>query len=112
MVLALGTFLIFFAETALVPIAINYVVESFEGHAPEATTALNFYRLALGIVIPFFIDPWEAAVSVGWVFGMQAFFTLLACCLIAVLMWKGPAIRQYSMARYRSSEDGVKLRKT
>lgn len=112
MVLALGTFLIFFAETALVPIAINYVVESFEGHAPEATTALNFYRLALGIVIPFFIDPWEAAVSVGWVFGMQAFFTVLACGLVAVLVWKGPAIRQYSMARYQSSEDGVKLRKT
>jgi len=30
-------------------------------------TALDFYRLVLGLTLPFFIYLWESAVGVGWV---------------------------------------------
>lgn len=109
MVLALALFLISFCEIALVPVTINYVAECFTGHAAEVTTVLNFFRLILGIAIPFFIDPWEARVGPGWVFGMMAFFSLFAFSLMGLLAWRGEAIRQYSIPSLRKSEDGTKL---
>ena len=110
MVLALGDFTIIFAEHVLAPVIINYVVEGFTHHAAEVTAVLNFYRFVLGIIIPFFINEWEAAVfGPGWVFGMMAFFTLLGFAATIVLAWKGPAIRKLSFASLRASEDGVDL---
>lgn len=109
MVLALAVFLINFCEIALVPVVINYVVESFTQHPAEVTTILNFYRLILGLAVPFFIDGWEARVGPGWVFGMMAFFTLLAFSATVLLAWKGPAIRQLSFANLNTTEEGVDL---
>jgi hypothetical protein len=110
MVLALAVFLINFCEVAIVPIVINYVVESFTDHAAEVTTVLNFYRLVLGLLVPFFIVPWEERVGPGWVFGMMSFFTIFAFSFMGVLMWKGPMLRKMGFSRFRNSEEGVNLK--
>ncbi|KAL1965537.1 hypothetical protein VTN77DRAFT_5620 [Rasamsonia byssochlamydoides] len=107
MVLALAIFLINFCEIALVPMTINYVAECFTGHAAEVTTVPNLFPLILGIAIPFFIDPWEARVRPGWVFGMMAFFTLFAFSLTGLLAWEGEIIRRNSIPSLRRSEDGA-----
>ena len=71
MVLAFAVCIINITEASLVPVIINYVNECFTGHAQEVTTALNFYRLILGLTVPFYITPWVASVGVGWTFGMS-----------------------------------------
>lgn len=109
MVLALALFLITFCEIALLPGTINYVAECFTGYAAEVTTVLNFFRLIMGIAIPFSIDPWETRVGPGWVFGMMAFFSLFAFSLMGLLALRGEAIRQYSIPSLRKSEDGTTL---
>ena len=109
MVLALGVFLVNFCDFALVPIVSNYVVESFTNHPSEANTIMSFYRLILGLFVPFFIDDWEASIGVGWVFGMMAFFAIFAFSFTVILAWKGAAIRQYSFASLRHSEEGASV---
>ena len=109
MVLALASFLIFLAGTALVPIVVNYVVECFPEHAVEANTIMAFYRVIFGLFIPFFITEWEAEVGVGWVFGMMAFFSLMAFGFTFVLMWKGRAFRSLSFKSLGVSEAGKSL---
>ena len=112
MVLALGAFLITFASMLSVPVAINYVTECFKEHAAETGTVMGIYRLALGLVVPFFITPWEDAVTIGWVFGMAAFFSIGAFGLLIVLMWKGHDIRQLSFKSVASTEEGARVTKT
>lgn len=113
MVLAFADFLIIFCEHVLAPVIINYVVENFTRHAAEATAVLNFYRLVLGLCVPFFIDGWEGAVGgPGWVFGMMAFLTLGGFAATGVLAWKGPEIRKVGFTRWLrvgESEEGVDL---
>ena len=109
MVLALAIFLIQVSETSLVPVLINYGVECFTEHSQEVVTVMNCARVALGLVIPFFIEKWEASVGLGWVFGMMAFFSLIAFSFAGVLAWKGETIRRYSFASLQKSEDGVQL---
>lgn len=109
MVLALGIFLINFCEIAPIPVTITYVVECFINLAPEVETALNFFRLILGLVVPFFINPRLARVGPGWVFGMMSFFTLVAFSLTGLLAWKGELIRSYSLPGLGRTEDGTRL---
>lgn len=110
MVLALADTIIIFCEHVLAPVIINYVVEGFTHHAAEVIAVLNFYRLILGTIVPFFVNQWEAAVGgAGWVFGMMAFFSLLGFAATGVLAWNGPAIRRLSFASLRASEEGVDL---
>ena len=94
MVLALGTFMVNFSALLCVPVCINYVAECFVGHAVEVSIAMNVYRLALGIALPFFFEQWSEAVGIGWVFGMAAFFSIFAMMLIFLLAWKGQALRR------------------
>lgn len=56
MVLALGVFLLQFAESFMVPIVNNYVAECFIDHAQEVSAALNFYRTILGLTVTFFVS--------------------------------------------------------
>lgn len=70
---------------------------------------LNFFRLILGLAVPFFVDPWVAKVGTGWVFGMMAFFAIFAFSLTGLLAWKGEWIRQYSFPSLRKSGDGTQL---
>ncbi|KAA8646338.1 uncharacterized protein ATNIH1004_007765 [Aspergillus tanneri] len=109
MVLALAVFLGGFCENILIPVTINYVVECFTDYAEEVAAILNFFRLSLGLTVPFFIKHWEEAVGLGWVFGMMAFLALFAFSLMGLLAWKGALIRQYSVAHLRKSEDGMRL---
>ena len=77
----------------VLPIISNYVGESFTNYPSEANTIMSFYRLILGLFVPFFIDGWEARVGAGWVFGMMAFFAVFAFSFTAILAWKGATIR-------------------
>lgn len=109
MVLALGVFPITFCEIALAPIIVTYVVECFTDLAAEVNTVLNFFRLILGLAVPFFINPWLERAGAGWVFGMMAFFTLFAFSLTGLLAWKGEVVRRCSVARLGRSEEGTQL---
>jgi hypothetical protein len=109
MVAALGNFLLNFSSNVAVPVIINYQVECFTRYPVEAATIMNFYRTILGIAIPFFIDPWEAAVGVGWVFGMMSFISIFAFLLIIVLMVAGHTIRHKVKSSIMSTEEGTKI---
>lgn len=98
MVLALATFLVAFAALLCVPIITNYAVESFPSHAFEASIAMGTYRLVFGLAIPFFVHPWEREVKTGWVFGMAAFFSLVAFLLVLSLMVKGSKIHSCNIS--------------
>jgi MFS family permease len=108
MVYALGIFVVGLGTLISVPVATNYVAESFNHHGTGSTLIMTFYRLSWGIAIPFFIDSWIADVKVGWVFGMAAFLTIAAWLLVIILIWKGPTLRRWSlMQNLASSEEGA-----
>ena len=66
MVLALGTFLVVFAAVFSTPITVAYVTECFNGSVIEVAAAMNVYRQALGLALPFFVVPWQTAIGSGW----------------------------------------------
>lgn len=107
--LAFANFLITFSDHTVFPVIANYVAENFTDRAAEVSAILNFFRLFLGLLVPFFIDGWEAKVGVGWVFGTMAFLAVFAFLLMMIVAWKGPAIRQVSFKRLKQSERGSKL---
>ncbi len=107
MVLALGTFMVNFSALLCVPVCINYVVECFVGYAVEVSVAMNMYRLALGLALPFFFEQWSQAVGIGWVFGMAAFFSLFGMMLMFLLGWKGQLFRELVILRgIQETEEG------
>lgn len=115
MVLALGSFLFTFGVISTAPVSINYLVECFTHHSVETTAVVNFYRLVLGVTVPFYVAKWEKAVGgPGWVFGMMAIFTVAYYPLMLLLFYKGPAIRRWS-ARLSygdgliATEEGAKI---
>ena len=67
MVLALGAYLLTFSSMITVPISVNYLIECFKSRPTECSAVMGAYRLTLGLAIPFFVEPWAAAVGVGWV---------------------------------------------
>ena len=107
--LALATFLLNLTVNALTSAITNYVSENFRDFAAETTSILTFYRLFLGILVPFFIDAWEERVGVGWVFGMMAIFSFVSSMILVGFILKGPAIRTMSLSRFQRSEEGVML---
>ena len=66
MVLALATFLVIFGACYSTPITVNYITECFKTSPLEVAVIMNVYRQSLSIALPFFIFPWQAAVSPGW----------------------------------------------
>ena len=46
--------------------------------------------------------------SWGRLFGMMAFLCLFATVLLSIVIWKGPALRRWSLAK-DPNEDGVKI---
>lgn len=109
MVLAFAVWIMNIADVICLPIVNAYVVECFLDYAAEVTTILTFYRLIFGLCISFFLPAWTAAVGIGWTYGMMAFFVLIAYGLTWILELKGPAIREMSMSRFKSNEEGEKL---
>lgn len=108
MVLALGAFLLTFSSLMTVPISVNYLIEIFKSRPTECSAALGAYRLSLGLAIPFFIDPWVAAVGKGWVYGMMAFFTIAVFSIVPVLILFGDKIRAMSFIAF-TGEDKEEL---
>ena len=78
-----------FSALLCVPVCISYVVEYFVRNPVEVSVVMNVYRLALGLSLPFFLEPWVEAVGVGWVFGWRRFFRYLLCFLCLYLDGKG-----------------------
>lgn len=109
MVLALATFFITLTAVVSVPILDTYVVECFTTRSSEANSVMNFYRLIFGLAVPFFIFPWIKAVGVNWVFGMMAFFSILAFTLLIALMAKGHAIREHTPGHMGATEEGTRM---
>ena len=110
MVLAVGSFITTFATMQTIPVSVNYIVECFEMHPTQVGAIMGAYRLTFGLAVPFFVDPWIAAVGgPGWVFGMAAFFSLVAFACTVLLMWKGRWIRSFSSSKLAADEEGVKV---
>ena len=108
-VLAVSSFLIGWATTAIIPVTVNYSIECFKEHATATTAIIGLYRLAFNTSIPFFVPAWMAKVGAAWCLGMAAFFSIFAFMFITLLMWKGHVIRKWSFASVASSEEGTRL---
>ena len=111
-VLAIGQVLITFGSLVSIPVTVNYICECFTRTPVEATVPVNCMRLLFGLSINFYINPWMDAVTIGWVYGMMAFFSVFSFFFVALLMWKGHAIRQLTPFRMESSEEGEHIIET
>ncbi len=105
-VMALAQFLVTIGSLVSIPVTVNYICECFRTHTVEATLVLNSMRLFLGLSINFYINPWIAAVGIGWVYGMMAFFAVLAFLFLILLMFAGHKIRELSPFHTSQSEEG------
>jgi hypothetical protein len=108
-VLAIATVFVTFGSLSIPPITVNYLCECFIKNPAEASIALNFYRVSFGLSVAFYIQPWIRAVTIGWAYGMMAVFEILSFISIIVLLWKGHAIRGWSVGGFGFSEDGERL---
>ncbi|ELR03006.1 hypothetical protein VC83_01430 [Pseudogymnoascus destructans] len=112
MVLALASFVIWFAALLALPVCYNYIVECFVQTPVEASVALNSYRIAFGLMSVFIITQWQGAVGVGWMWGMGSLFVLLVDGLMVIVLLKGHEVRKYT-SRISSTiavtEDGQKI---
>lgn len=112
MVLALASFLIWFAALLALPVCYNYIIECFVHTPVEASVSLNSYRIAFGLMSVFIITQWQLAVGVGWMWGMGAFFVLFVDILMAVLILKGHVVRKLTVHVSKSiaaTEDGERI---
>jgi uncharacterized membrane protein len=112
MILALASFIIWFAALLALPVCYNYIVECFVDTPVEASVALNSYRIAFGLMSVFIITQWQSAVGVGWMWGMGALFVLLVDGLMLVVLCSGHEVRKYTDRISHSiavTEDGQKI---
>lgn len=105
-VMAVAQLFVTIGSLVSIPTTVNYICECFRTNTVEATLLLNSMRLFMGLSINFYIQPWIAAVGIGWVYGQQAFFTVFAFCFLIVLMVWGRQIRQLSPFSTSKSEEG------
>ncbi|KAH8798539.1 major facilitator superfamily domain-containing protein [Xylogone sp. PMI_703] len=108
-VIAGASFLLNFADVAMLSPLQTYVVESIGPTlATEVITILNFYRLILGGLVPLFIFPWIAEVGANWTFGTMAFLMVTAFCIMAGVMVWGEKLRKLNSFQ-NEDEDWVKV---
>lgn len=105
-VLAVGQIFVTIGSMVSIPVTVNYICECFRKHTTEVTLVLNSMRLFLGLSINFYINPWVSAVGVGWVYGMMAFFCVLAFLFLVLLMFFGHRIRKITPFFAPESEEG------
>ena len=111
-VYAFGIFVVNAGALVSVPVATNYIAESYTHNGMESTLVMTFYRLSWGVAIPFFITLWIGKVGVGWVFGTAAFLTIGAWTLVIFVIWRGTALREWPLMRIEglvSSEAGARV---
>jgi hypothetical protein len=112
MVLAFASVLIWFGALLVMPVCYNYVVECFLNHPVETSVSLNAYRIAFGILSLFTVTEWQAAVGVGWLWGMGAFLIVFVDLITVALIWKGHLVRELTVRLNKSisvTEDGAKI---
>ncbi|KAK5656665.1 hypothetical protein OQA88_4645 [Cercophora sp. LCS_1] len=106
-VMAAGQLFVAVGSFVSIPITVNYICECFRTHTVEAALVLNSMRLFLGLSINFYVAPWITAVGVGWVYGMMAFFSVLAYLFLVLLIAWGHRIRRWMPWGTSQSEDGL-----
>lgn len=133
-VLAVAEVFVTFGSLSLIPITVNYICKSqtsityhflenndadkrflgecFTKNPAEASITSNCFRLIFGLTVAFYINEWVADVTVKWVFGMMAFFDILAFGFIGILMWKGHQIREWTVGGLNITEEGEKVVET
>ncbi|KAF2861364.1 putative polyamine transporter [Piedraia hortae CBS 480.64] len=112
MVLALGSFLIWFSALLALPVCYNYVVECFLHHPVEASVALNAYRVSFGLMSVFTITDWQKSVGVGWMWGMGAFLIVFVDLIMIGIVFKGHVVRNWTVKLNPDiavTEDGAKV---
>lgn len=112
MVLALGSFLIWFSALLALPVCYNYIVECFLHHPVEASVSLNAYRVSFGLMSVFIVTQWQAAVGIGWMWGMGAFLIVFVDILMIGIILKGHVVREWTVKlnpRIAFTEDGAKV---
>ena len=109
MVIAVALFLFQMSECALLATTITYITECFPEYPAEVNASLNFYRLLFGLFTNFFLTAWQDRTGIGWVYGMQAFFSIAAFMLMIFLMFRGKQMRALSFRRYRKHEQVGKV---
>ena len=112
MVLALASFLIWFGALLSLPVCYNYIIECFLSNPVEASVSLNAYRVTFGLISVFIVTQWQAAVGVGWMWGMGGFFFVFVDVLMFGVIFKGHLVR--GMTNWISkgldiTEDGKKI---
>ncbi|QGA17659.1 hypothetical protein EYB26_005334 [Talaromyces marneffei] len=112
MVLALGSFLIWFGALLALPVCYNYIIECFLHTPVEASVSLNAYRITFGLISVFITTNWEAAVGVGWMWGMGSFLIVFVDLIMIGIILKGHVVRQWT-AKLSSTlavtEDGAAI---
>jgi hypothetical protein len=114
MVLALSSFLIWFGALLALPVCYNYVVECFLHNPVETSVSLNAYRVTFGLISVFIVTQWQAAVGVGWMWGMGAFFILFVDAIMLGIILKGHVVRKWTAVLSKTiavTEDGVTINK-
>lgn len=112
MVLALGSFLIWFGALLALPVCYNYIIECFLHNPVEASVSLNAYRVTFGLISVFITTNWEAAVGVGWMWGMGSFFIVFVDLIMIGLILKGHVVRQWTTKLSKTlavTEDGATI---
>lgn len=96
MVLALGSFLIWFGALLALPVCYNYIIECFLHNPVEASVSLNAYRVSFGLMSVFIVTQWQGAVGVGWMWGMGAFFIVFVDLIMIGIVLKGHLVRRWT----------------
>ncbi|KAA8642053.1 hypothetical protein EYZ11_005592 [Aspergillus tanneri] len=112
MVLALGSFLIWFGALLALPVCYNYIIECFLNNPVEASVSLNAYRISFGLMSVFIVTQWQEAMGVGWMWGLGAFLIVFVDLIMAVIIFKGHLVRQWTATVSRSiavTEDGATI---
>lgn len=112
MVLALGSFLIWFGALLALPVCYNYIVECFLKHPVEASVALNAYRVSFGIMSVFIITDWQESVGVGWMWGMGSFLIVLVDLIMIFVVLRGHVVRRWTVKLnpgVANTEDGDRI---
>jgi hypothetical protein len=108
-VFAIGQVLVTIGCLVSIPITVNYICECFRTHTSEAVIPVNSMRLYLGLSINFYSTSWVADVSIGWFYGMMAFFSAFSFIFIVILMVWGHTIRKWTPFGMGSSEEDMDL---
>ncbi|KAK1808613.1 hypothetical protein LTR12_017022 [Friedmanniomyces endolithicus] len=109
MVMALGSFLIWFGALLALPVCYNYIVECFLHHPVEASVSLNAYRVSFGLMSVFIVTNWQMTMGVGWMYGLGAFLIVFVDILMVIVIRKGHVVREWTAMLSTSivnTEDG------